>query len=539
MWMVIVGWLTATALGCGDSGVKVDNDNPLGTVGGLVVDGASQMPLAGVSIKIISAGGTFDATSDANGIYQVPKVPAGAFTLELTKMGYLDVRLQSTLSGAIGNFPISSPIATLDPYGMVPIGPDFIVRVTDGNGAAVNGATATARMPFSYVNLASGTPQFLGSATATATTAADGRLVFKGLPDVQKFGSLLGGTTVDPALGVVAGDTAVVTVAPLAVTGQENYEYAGGIFPFRLLNLALSVAQIVLSGPEDVLKVLESNLEWLRDGFVGPSAGNPINGSIVEAAGPITIAFSEAIDPTSLRATVTTESGAVGPTLTPTVNLNLVSLAGTFQAGQRYNLSVSANAALNPAGSARQKAGYAPFFARPAASSKPTVVSAKITAVAPATMPASFTVTFTLSEPIGFGDGAGQLYDCVSFYEGANFDGSSGAQPNVTGEWASDPASLSCNTSSPVSGTAAALNNGRITGAENLGNPNSPPVTGYTSTFTTTIAPYAQAAMTTMAMPGVVMPAASTKGHLFFNALPRTVHRTTGEPVVEIPFTLQ
>lgn len=523
-------------LGCGDSGVVVNNKNPLGTVGGLVVDGASQQPLDGVAVRILSAGGTFDTTTGTDGFYKLADVPAGTFTVQLTKDGFLPVRIQGALNGAVGNFPISSPIYTAQPIGLVSVGPDFIVRVVDSNGVAVTGATASARMPFSYVDLAQGTPQFTGSTIVSATTAADGRLVFKGLPDVRKFGPLLGSYTYDPSVGYITADTAVVSIAPILVTGQENYQYAGGIFRFRLFEITQSVVQIVLSGPTDPLTILESNIEWLRTGFANPSPGNYVNGSVIEASGPITIAFSEAVNPATLRAQVTTESGQPGPALTPTVNLNLVSLAGNFNAGARYNLLLTADAALNPAASNRQRTANVPFFIKPT-DAKPTVVSAKLTAVA---APGTSTVVFTLSEPIGFGDGVAQTYDCVVFYEGSNFDGSTAGQSLVIGEWATDANALSCVNTTPVVGvTAPITNNGRLTGTENKDNPGVASVTGFSPYFTASFAPFVITLMPAMPAAGYVAPAVGSKGHLYFTKTVGSVRRPNGEPITDLPFTLQ
>jgi hypothetical protein len=527
-------WLVALCMvgaACGDSGVVVNNSNPLGTVGGLVVDGVSQLPLDGVAVKLLSGGGTFDTTTGTDGFYKLAQVPAGTFTIELSKEGFLPITIQGELAGSVGNFPISSPVTTVSPFGMVPKGPDFIVRVVDGNGVAVNGAVATARMQFSYIDLSSGTQRFLGSTVSSATTGADGRLVFKGLPDMQKFGA------VDAAIFPNSIDTVQVAVAPIAVAGQENYQYAGGIFSFRLLALNLTVAQIVLPGPTDPLTVLESNLEWLRAGFV-PTPAVPVLGSLVDTTGTITIAFSEAIDPATLRAQVTLENGMPGPMLTPTVNLNLVSLAGTFTAGTRYNLYLQANAALNPSGPARQKTAVVPFFGKPAMGTKPTVVSAKITpngGIVP-----TFTVTFTLSEPIGLGDQGVQAFDCALFFEGANFDGSGAGAVNVVGEWATDPNALSCSAVSPVAGAAVTANTtpGHLNGVENVGNLSmpAPPVTGFVSTFTSVFGAYTVAAM---AAPGAVVPVAGGKGHLYFTNNVKSAHRVNGEALGDIALTLQ
>ena len=147
----------AGAFGCGD-GVTVNNHNPKGTVGALILDGATQQPLPGVTVTLLSAGGTFHSGTAADGFFRTGAVPAGAFTMQLSKDGYVPVSVQGNLVGTNGNFPIANPLATLGPIGLAPVGPDFVVRVADSNGAAVAGVTGTLRNTFSYVDYSSTVP---------------------------------------------------------------------------------------------------------------------------------------------------------------------------------------------------------------------------------------------------------------------------------------------------------------------------------------------------------------------------------------------
>ena len=534
--MAVAAGMAMGVGGCGGNGVTVKNENPKGTVGGLVVDGVTLQPIDGVAVRILSAGGSFESTTGTDGFYKIPAVPSGGFTLELSKEGFLAVRIVSTLEGSVGNFPIASPIETVPPVGLVATGPDFVVRVVDTNGAAVAGVTATGRTTFSYVDLSSGTPRYVGGTVISTQTAADGRLVFKGLPNVATYGSLSGSYTYDALLGTISATDLVVSVAPLAVMGQDNYAYAGGTFRYSLVQLDGSLPQIVLGGPTDPLRVVESNVEWLKDGFTLPSFSLPVTGSTIPTAGPITIAFSEAVNPATLRAQVFTEAGLPGPALTPTVSLNLVALApiAPFDAGHRYNLVLHADAALNPGSATRQRNADVPFFATPSAAAQPTVVSAKLTAGA-----TSGTVQLVLSEPIGLGNGAAQNYPCVVFYEGVNLDGSVGGEPQVAGEWSADPSALSCNyTTSPVAGLFPQfIDSSLLTGTENKDAPAGQPVTGFTNIFTTTFSGYQMSG----AMPAAnsSTPVAGTKGHLYFSKLATTVRRVDGTPVTDIAFTLQ
>ena len=523
--------LVMSAIAC-TNGVTVDNSNPRGTVGGLIVDAVTEAPLGGVAVTILSAGddGTYQFTTGADGFYRIGNVPAGAFTIQFGKMGYVTAQTTNTLVGAVGNFPISSPIATLAPIGLFATGPSFVLRVVDANGAAVSGVKATARMMASYVSMENGTLQPGGNIAVTTTSAADGRLVFAGLPDTGQLGTLISTPTYVPSVGYVGVNNILVSIEPVNVMGQDNYQYAGGVFIFSTLTASSTVQQVVLAGPSDPLRIVESNIEWLKDTFVLPGPGAPIPGSVVPTNGPITIAFSEAIDPVTLRAQIVAEAGGAGPTLMPTVNLNLVTLAPAtpFEGGKRYNLILHANTALNPGLPNRQRDASVPFFAKIDPATKPSVVSAKLTGTV---------VQFVLSEPVGLGDGAAQSYTCVVFYEGINFDNSTAGQSLVSGEWSSDPGALTCSTVSPVVGVnPVAGNAGVLLGIENKGATFALPITGYSSQFTATFDQYTTGSMSAAA--GGV-PIVGTKGHLYFPRLAQTVHRVTGEPVGDVVFTLQ
>jgi hypothetical protein len=516
-----IGMLSAVLLcaaAC-SNGVTVQNQNPKGTVGGLILDGATLMPAGGVAVQVISGGGSFTAMTDATGVFRVTNVPSGTFIVELSKAMYVSARLDAMLGGSVGNFPIGAPVTTLPPIGLIPVRADFAVRVVDTNGAPVTGVTGVARADLSYLDLSSDMPVPQGLTSSNAQTAADGRLVFKGLPDAAAVG-------VD---GLVE-----VSVAPIAVMGQDDYQWAGGIFDFELLSLGTSVPQITLAGPNDPLQVLASNVDWLRTGFQLPSPGAPVNGSIVGTTGPITVSFSEAINSSTVLAQLSTENGAAGPMLTPTVNLNQLSLVPTtaLNAGQRYNLTLYAQASLNPGQASRSLDLSAPFFASPAADSSVTVVTAILT---------GSVVAFTLSEPIGLGNGVAQDFACSVFYEGVNFDGSAAGQPLVDGEWSTDPSSISCATASPVTSpvpNAAPLDEGNIVGQENLGNLMPSHETGFATYFETSFAVYTTGSPA-VAMPGANVPITGTKGHLYFSKVASAVHRANGEPVTQIDFTIQ
>src|SRR5436309_532436 len=90
----------AAVFGCDNNrNVAVSNTNPLGTVGGTVIELDGETPLMGAMVTLQSAGGTFSATTDANGVYTIEKVPAGGFWLTLAAAGHQSAYFPGTLAG--------------------------------------------------------------------------------------------------------------------------------------------------------------------------------------------------------------------------------------------------------------------------------------------------------------------------------------------------------------------------------------------------------------------------------------------------------
>src|SRR2546421_6215111 len=108
--LAILVAMTAT-FGCDNNrNVAVSNTNPLGTVGGQVIELDGETPLPGAMVTLQSAGGMFSATTDANGIYTVEKVPSGGFWLTIAAPGHESAYLPGQLNGSVGNFPVTNPI---------------------------------------------------------------------------------------------------------------------------------------------------------------------------------------------------------------------------------------------------------------------------------------------------------------------------------------------------------------------------------------------------------------------------------------------
>src|SRR5690349_4518328 len=96
------------------SSVNVSNSNATGTVGGVVLDVDGETPLMGAQVQLTTAGGMVPAVmTAADGSYSIPKVPVGNFFVTVSLSSYQSAYFPGALSGTVGNFPVSNPIATL------------------------------------------------------------------------------------------------------------------------------------------------------------------------------------------------------------------------------------------------------------------------------------------------------------------------------------------------------------------------------------------------------------------------------------------
>ena len=420
----------AAVFGCDNNrNVAVSNDNPLGTVGGQVVELDGDMPLGDATVSLQSAGGTFTAMTDANGIYTIPKVPAGGFWLTISSPGHQSAYLSGQLDGAVGNFPVANPIVTVATVALFKNDYAFSVRLVDQNGAAAAGVPCVARVQarifiYGYGGNNTNAPSQSGTYAIKATSDMNGLVTFTGMASLQALAMIQVG---------YQGGQVFVDVPPVKVMGTEEYAFAGATFahdPSRLssynpntgANDPLLDATIVLAGPNTELRVMNSSIDFLRDkSGVGPFPFTQATGSVLPLDKPIAITFNQAIDAKTLRATVLDENGqSTGIALTPTVNTNVVALApaSAFAAGKRYNLALHADALTTPAGNnpfptptVRELNITAPFFTAGAAAVTVTPTLDKTTLTAAV-------LTLTFSEPVGLGKGATAAVPCVAWYEG-------------------------------------------------------------------------------------------------------------------------
>jgi hypothetical protein len=425
---------SAMWLGCsGDSGssVSVGNSNPVGIVGGIIWDAATEMPLPGATVKIISGGKAQTATTDMDGLFSVTNVPAGLFIATVSQMGYLTATVNSTLSGAVGNFPVSNPITTIGPIGLVKNDGTFAVKIVDQFGSPQANISVTARPQVVWINFGNAQPGIIGAYEVTATSGADGVVSFMGLPDYTSIGSLV-------------SDNLPIDVPPALVSGSmTTYSFLGGTFSFQVNHLVnsggtIDTPIIKLAGPTTALSVLDSNVDLLR-GMTASQTGAPSLPAgttppnpystvsvipYISTTGTITIEFNQVINKGTIRVAMWNEDGTVATTMMmAAANSNVLTLmpSAALTAGARYNLTlhVDAQTVAGQGGIARELNTTVPLFVAPA-----TGAAIKIFTTPPdaphsldPTGPSPQPVVFRFTTPVGIGFGNSAGVSCLAFYD--------------------------------------------------------------------------------------------------------------------------
>jgi hypothetical protein len=497
-------------------------NNPTGSVGGLVLDAATQAPLASANISLIAGGQTLTAMSGMDGVFHVDNVPAGTFTLTISGSGYESAMFDGALFGAVGNQAVAGSSLTVGPIGLVKNSGELHVRLVDESGAPAPMVGVTALTEVRFVDFSNGSPHAVGAYSVTAVSGSDGLVALKGLPDYA-------------SLGAAVPSTIGVDVAPATVKGSESYSFLGlhATYDATMLDPSASAPTIVLAGPHTPLQVVASNAALVANAL------DPEN-SLPEVApnGPIYVTFNQAIDPSTVRVALYDEDGV---TLAPTqamaavtTNVLAITPAQALVAGVRYNVlihvdSLTANGTQAPS----EYNNLAPVFVEQASGVTPTVNANSVSKTVNGSIT---TITFTMNEPIGLGRGNPNAIDCVAFYEGVNLD--NGDPAFYPGEWSATSGAMKCDFQG---NPAPAMNITILTPIEQA-----PTVTGFASKFSIAInnmpavgtnpAP-CEPGIPVGACPG---PQTGNKIHLVFSKLypGATIRRVNGQPVVDDPTKL-
>ena len=205
---------------CGDS-LDVQNTVPRGSIGGLVVDAVTRMPIEGATVSVI-AGGESEGptTTKADGHFSINNVRAGDVLIMIdgpTDAGYQQAFIHGFLDDTAGNFPAHNTI-TLG-IGLLSAGSDYTIRVLDTEGRPVSMYPVTLRHFVQYIDFSSGLSRNGGEVVMSATTGTDGRATFTGMPpfnalspDINPTGVLLLPPVEDNGLFVYPGGSQTVNL---------------------------------------------------------------------------------------------------------------------------------------------------------------------------------------------------------------------------------------------------------------------------------------------------------------------------------------
>jgi Bacterial Ig-like domain len=507
-----VAWLAVamSAMGCGGSNVRVDTSTVKGTVGGVVLDAAAGlMPLKGVTAVVIAGGSIIMAPYDDNtGTWSAKDVPVGSVVVKLSAADHFDAYLTGTLTGNAGNFPLENPALTFGPTAMVSSKGSIGLRLVDQNGAPVNGIKVTARSPVAYLDLAGGTVVARGAVDANGTSSSDGMVTINGLPDFQGIGPLI-------------PDSVTVNIPPTKVMGADAYQFLGLTLNINATSYPTNlgtVPTVVLAGPRTGLTVLSSTLDWVELNCPNQGTALPLGGE-VGSSGPITIAFNQAIDTSTLHADLYNEFGSLAAKsamASASGNVLTISFSGALDPGNRYNIALHADSAYKD--QTREFNCTFPFFV---AQPNGTNVTVSQTSRIDPNNPNDFLLIF--SEPIGVGFSSTAPVYCVTYYE-ADLDGN--GQVTSGGEWsAGGNSALRCDKNIP----GLTLRPDEAFFGVNQGTP----ITGFTTQW--------RLGVKAACVPNYLCNTSGKTVHLVFsrNADPSSVvKRANGVPVPDLTFTL-
>jgi hypothetical protein len=536
-----LGWLLGVVaiFGCDNNrNVAVSNENPLGTVGGTVLDVNGELPLANAVVSLQTAGTVMMAMTDATGVYTLAKVPAGSFFLNISVTGYESAYVPGTLTGAVGNFPVSNPQTTMPTVELFKTDNAFTIALVDDRGAPVPGVTVTARPQikfFAYDYPYGGGAAFptlvpFGQYTVSATSDAMGIATFTGLPNAV-------------ALNMANSTQMFIDVPPITIMGSTTYQYLGESLQVNPTHVSPPAGSnntftIQLVGPNAALTVLYSSIDYLigRVGNAVPNFNNPV-GSVLPTDKPISITFNQAVDQKTLRAQLLDESGVAQGNLTAAfVAGNIVQLtpATAFGAGKRYNLVLHASP-LSLAGTANGTplSITAPFFTAGPATVAVTATLTTLPVTGIASPAVGKIVMLSFSEAVGIGRGAAAVLPCVGWYEGIDLDNT--GTVSYQGEWATSlqacPAPIA-----PIAFDVTRINSFEPSPSAQI------PTTGFATRW------WAQVDDTTVTggcKGGIAVactrPTTATMMHLIFSHLDstQTFTRANGQPVGDLTVAIQ
>jgi hypothetical protein len=485
---VAVAVLGVGGVACGGDELTVGGADATGHVGGILVDGATRAPLAGVAMSLVAGGRVPPATATApDGSFGFTGVPAGDVLVLVEApaepVAYARAWIRGTLPAATGEYPAGNSTLTLGPIGLVPLTGVFAFRVLDPNGKPVADYTVGVQAQVEYVDFAGGVPDAHGEILYEATTDAQGYVTLAALPDYV-------------GLGPSVPDAVLVFLPPYDGQGDGIYDFGGGDRVFNVRRLGDPTPDVILAPGFDT--TLQVRASTIPDLVATSGVDTP---ALLPTSGTVHVAFNLPIQATA-DVTVVNEFGA-GLAAAPTLAIRDDNLAIGFSglaAGAEYNLAIHAVAAV---GDRLVEGDFGGSFFTPAAGAASIAVATRD--------PISQIVRLTFDQPVGgIASTLSGSANCVVFFQ-ADLDGAGGI-----GNAANELGSESCSV---------------VLALDEVDPPGLVGPSGYATTWQLT-APLLSG--------GGAIPA-STPVHLVFSRVAdaaRIVERPDGQPVADLMFMM-
>lgn len=392
---VLCGALAVALASCGGDGLDVNNVSSEGSVGGIVIDAQTRLPIEGVEVRVIAGGTTEDPVmTGADGSFSFNNVDAGEVLVTFTMAGYHTAYVRGDLPMNAGEFPAGNSTLTLGPIGLVSSAGSFAIRVIDPRGVPATNYSLTARLPVQYTDSSSGSAMGQGEIVFTVTTDTNGYATLAGFPDLF-------------ALGSFVSDTLTLLLPAYDTNGDMINEFAGGVQQLSIRSLRDPTPDVILDDAYNTtLSIRASNISQLAGG----SGTNP-SATVLPINETIHVNFNLPIQ-NNATISITDENGAA-IVQAPAISIVDDNLAIAFGSdpllpGQEYNIHIHAVAAVGDRLISNDFT--ASFFTRS--------LSGDVT-VASITRDGSQVVTIEFSEPIGvFGSSQVNLSggNCVLFF---------------------------------------------------------------------------------------------------------------------------
>jgi hypothetical protein len=351
-----------------DTTSVVAPSTPVGTISGQVANSLFA-PLEGVQVTLVLGEGSESSrimrtTTNTEGVYVFANVPGGSSAQVLfSKSGYASARLNSSVPGSAGNFPLNDGNGNAGVVVLTELTGELRLRVYTAQGAPAKGARAYLEVSAVAFQSYSGSyGSNIGNFSATGEVDENGILAFTGVPNIAEMARISTGTNYTVNIGALDTDNDGLFEA----LGSINAFSAGALFTNPQRTIFLPDARAT-----GALSISATNLDSFG------TATSPPYRNAVTATDPITIVFNQPI--TSVDATrivkVVAEDCATNVPVTVTQRApNTLSIAPTtsWTLGNRYNIVVRATGL--DTGSTNDFIGY--FFAIDPAAPRPLSATA-------------------------------------------------------------------------------------------------------------------------------------------------------------------